>query len=127
MAPLSLNLKDDKKYKGLTTVWLLSTLGNSIVRENNNFYSNKSSSTGNISASTVKKKDIVNISIPKTCDEIQNIENNLSLRYISNLLYGVTICYNKKTEYVLNDLNHLLVQLQKNDVYACLLYTSRCV
>ncbi|QHS76734.1 Rec8p [Saccharomyces paradoxus] len=118
MAPLSLNLKDDKKYKGLTTVWLLSTLGNSIVRENNNFYSNKSSSTGNISASTVKKKDIVNISIPKTCDEIQNIENNLSLRYISNLLYGVTICYNKKTEYVLNDLNHLLVQLQKNDVYA---------
>lgn len=118
MAPLSLNLKDDKKYKGLTTVWLLSTLGNSIVKENNNFYSNKSSSTGNISASTVKKKDIVNISIPKTCDEIQNIENDLSLRYISNLLYGVAICYNKKTEYVLNDLNHLLVQLQKNDVYA---------
>lgn len=65
-----------------------------------------------------QEKDIVNISIPKTCDEIQNFENDFSLRYISNLLYGVTICYNKKTEYVLNDLNHLLVQLQKNDVYA---------
>ncbi|CAI4923394.1 ANL_collapsed_G0056830.mRNA.1.CDS.1 [Saccharomyces cerevisiae] len=118
MAPLSLNFKDDKKYKGLTTVWLLSALGNSIVKESNNYYSNKSNSTGNISSSTVKKKDIVNISIPKTCDEIQNFENDFSLRYISNLLYGVTICYNKKTEYVLNDLNHLLVQLQKNDVYA---------
>ncbi|CAI1770099.1 hypothetical protein SEUBUCD646_0P02860 [Saccharomyces eubayanus] len=118
MAPLSLNFKDDKKYKGLTTVWLLSTLGNSIVRENNSLYSNKSDSSANISASTVKKKDIVNISIPKTCDEIQNFENDLSLRYISNLLYGVTICYNKKTEYVLNDLNILLVQLQKNEAYA---------
>ena len=143
MAPLLLNFKDDKKYKGLTTVWLLSTLGNSIVKENNSSYSSKSNSTGNISASTVKKKDIVNISIPKTCDEIQNFESDLSLRYISNLLYGVTICYNKKTEYVLNDLNHLLVQLQKNNAYAfkaknkstringlnnhCLLYTSRCV
>ncbi|EJS41312.1 rec8p [Saccharomyces arboricola H-6] len=118
MAPLSLNFREDKKYKGLTTVWLLSTLGNSVVRENNSSYLNKSNSTANISASTVKKKDIVNISIPKTCDEIQNFENDLSLRYISNLLYGVTICYNKKTEYVLNDLNILLVQLQKNDVYA---------
>ncbi|CAI4036877.1 hypothetical protein SMKI_16G1740 [Saccharomyces mikatae IFO 1815] len=118
MAPLLLNFKDDKKYKGLTTVWLLSTLGNSIVKENNSSYSSKSNSTGNISASTVKKKDIVNISIPKTCDEIQNFESDLSLRYISNLLYGVTICYNKKTEYVLNDLNHLLVQLQKNNAYA---------
>ncbi|CAI4053655.1 hypothetical protein SKDZ_16G2720 [Saccharomyces kudriavzevii ZP591] len=117
MAPLSLNFRDDKKYKGLTTVWLLSTLGNSVVRENNSSYSNKSNSTGNISASTVKKRDIVNISIPKTCDEIQNFENDLSLRYISNLLYGVAICYNKKTEYVLNDLNILLVQLQKNDAY----------
>lgn len=118
MAPLSLNFKDDKKYKGLTTVWLLSALGNSIVKESNNYYSNKSNSTGNISSSTVKKKDIVNISIPKTCDEIQNFEMIFLLDTFLIFYMEWQFATIKKTEYVLNDLNHLLVQLQKNDVYA---------
>lgn len=96
--------------EGVATVWLLSTLGNSITKGSSTKTAN-SITTSN--TSSVKKKDIINVSIPNTCMIIQNNEMQLPLRYISNLLYGVTICYNRKTEYVLNDLTALLTQLQK--------------
>ncbi|KAL3240484.1 Rec8p RNJ42_03702 [Nakaseomyces bracarensis] len=60
---------------------------------------------------SVKKKDILVISIPRTCDAISS--NELSLRQVSQLLFGVAICYQKKTEFVLNDVEAMLVQLQK--------------
>lgn len=90
-------------YEGVTTVWLLSTLGNSRL-----------GTTGTTSnGSNLRKKDIINVSIPKTCKIIQSGKLELPLRHVSNLLYGVTVCYHRKTEYVLNDLTGLLSQLQK--------------
>ncbi|GAV54878.1 hypothetical protein ZYGR_0AS02010 [Zygosaccharomyces rouxii] len=96
--------------EGVATVWLLSTLGSSAGRGSNvrTVGSSPASNT-----SSVKKKDIINVSIPDTCMIIQSNEMQLPLRYVSNLLYGVTICYNRKTEYVLSDLTSLLTQLQK--------------
>lgn len=108
----SLNQVDKRSQfpEGLATVWLLSTLGNSITRGSS---TKTASSTTTSNTLLVKKKDIINVSIPNTCMIIQCNEMQLPLRYISNLLYGVTICYNRKTEYVLNDLTALLTQLQK--------------
>ncbi|GAV49966.1 hypothetical protein ZYGR_0S00990 [Zygosaccharomyces rouxii] len=96
--------------EGVATVWLLSTLGNSTTRGSN---ARAVSSSTISNTSSVKKKDIINVSIPDTCMIIQSNEMQLPLRYVSNLLYGVTICYNRKTEYVLSDLTSLLTQLQK--------------
>lgn len=93
-------------YKGVTTVWLLSTLGSS--RQ-----SNISSLQNNSFTSALKKKDIINVSIPNTCEVIQENNLELPLRYVSNLMYGVTVCYHRKTEYVLNDLTTLLTQVQR--------------
>lgn len=93
-------------YKGVTTVWLLSTLGSSRLGGNG-------SDSNSSFSSVLKKKDIVNVSIPKTCKVIQNNELELPLRYVSNLLYGVTVCYHRKAEYVLSDVTSLLTQLQK--------------
>lgn len=85
---------------GVTIVWLLATLGNSISARKNN-------------EPSIRKKDILEVSIPETCDAIESNDEDLSLRHISNLLYGVTICYNKKTEYFLNDLTCILTQLTR--------------
>lgn len=109
---LSLNQNDrnNEFSEGVATVWLLSTLGSSTNRGTN---ARNNASSLNSNTSSVKKKDIINVSIPDTCMVIQNNEMQLPLRYVSNLLYGVTVCYNRKTEYVLNDLTALLIQLQR--------------
>ncbi|QLG74847.1 hypothetical protein HG535_0H01740 [Zygotorulaspora mrakii] len=91
-------------YEGVTTVWLLATLGNA---------SRSVSTISNSGSSSVKKKDILGVSIPQTCEVIQSNDLHLPLRYVSNLLYGVTVCYHRKTEYVLNDVTGLVTQLQK--------------
>ena len=89
--------------EGVATVWLLATLGNGVAgtRKNNEPSNQK----------LIKKKDILGVSIPNTCDIINNNHRDLPLRHISSLLYGVTVCYSKKTEFFLNDLATLLSQL----------------
>ncbi|EDO19153.1 hypothetical protein Kpol_1050p10 [Vanderwaltozyma polyspora DSM 70294] len=122
--------------EGVTTVWLLSILGGgntsnrnlhnfgnkgngngngNVNKTNNNHSSNTTNTTtgGRYTNDTVKRKDIINVSIPKTCKVIEKNDLDLPLRYVSNLLYGITLCYNRKTEYVLNDLSSLLSQLHK--------------
>ena len=97
--------------QNVSTIWLLATLG----RSNNN------QSTASVSTrAPVKRKDIINVSIPQTCQIIQKSEGQLSLRHVSNLMYGVTVCYNKKSEFILNDLETLLVQLQRREKYILL-------
>ncbi|SCU82896.1 LAMI_0C01288g1_1 [Lachancea mirantina] len=82
---------------GITTVWLLSSLG-----------------VGRSSASSkVKKKDIVSVSIPQTCKEVERSSYELPLRQVSNLLYGVTLCFERKTEYVLADVTAVKLQLHR--------------
>lgn len=107
--PLNSNNTEQPIYEGVTTVWLLSTLGSPSAL----FKNSKSSSDNSTSSCAIKKKDIINVSIPQTCKVIEDNELELSLRYVSNLLYGVTVCYHRKTEYVLSDLTGLLAQLQK--------------
>lgn len=108
LAHYSGNKESAKKplYKGVTTVWLLSTLGSARLGANG---SESSSSF----SSVLKKKDIVSVSIPKTCKVIQNNDLELPLRYVSSLLYGVTVCYHRKAEYMLSDVTTLLTQLQR--------------
>ncbi|SCU80391.1 LAME_0B02916g1_1 [Lachancea meyersii CBS 8951] len=84
-------------YSGVTTVWLLSTLGGS----------------RNINTIGVKKKDIISVSIPKTCEALLQNKSDYTLRSASNLLYGVTVCYGRKTDYVLADVNSVKSQLQR--------------
>ncbi|KAH3903215.1 Rec8p SCDLUD_000834 [Saccharomycodes ludwigii] len=102
----------------LTTLWLLSTLGGV------NINSNKTSGTSSANNNTlnlinslprnVQKKDILQISIPETCESILKQElDDSSLKYISNLMFGLTICYNKKNVFLLNDLLNLRAQLKK--------------
>lgn len=81
----------------VATIWLLSTLG---ISQRSN-------------ASNIKKKDIINLSIPQTCKAIGSSEYQLPLRYTSNLLFGVTICYDRKTDFVLSDVIQVKTQLQR--------------
>ncbi|SCU81919.1 LAFA_0C07976g1_1 [Lachancea sp. 'fantastica'] len=84
-------------YSGVTTVWLLSTLGGS----------------RNINTIGIKKKDILSISIPKTCESLLMNKSEYTLKSASSLLYGVTVCYSRKTDYVLADVNSIKTQLYR--------------
>lgn len=61
----------------------------------------------------IKKKDIISLSIPRTCEAIRNPDLEMPLRYTSNLLYGVTVCYDRKTDFVLADVTTARSQLQR--------------
>lgn len=95
-------------HKEVTTVWLLSTLGSTRING-----SERNSNGSSLLPSALKKKDIMNVSIPRTCKVIQNSDLQLPLRFVSNLLYGVTVCYHRKAEYMLSDLTALITQLQR--------------
>ncbi|SCU85058.1 LANO_0C03224g1_1 [Lachancea nothofagi CBS 11611] len=94
---LQRNINVPDAYSGVTTVWLLSTLGGS----------------RNANAIGVKKKDILSVSIPKTCEALLQNKSDYTLRSASNLLYGVTVCYGRKTDYVLADVTSVKSQLQR--------------
>lgn len=97
---------------GLTTVWLLSMLSaNQNIRSENK-------------SKRVCKKEILTLSIPETCTVIKSNTNEISLRHISNLVYGVSVCYRRKADYVLEDLNVILIQLQKIRYYSAQLPNS---
>lgn len=101
------SLLDVQKSKpGLTTVWLLSTLTTAQAERTDN------------RSKKVCKKEIVTLSIPDTCNIIDTNTKFFPLRQISNLVYGVSLCYRRKAEYVLEDLNVVLVQLQKIHYYS---------
>ena len=89
---------------GVSTVWALATLGGI-------FESRKSNKKG------VKRKEILDVSIPDTCEVIELNSSDITLRQVSSLLYGVTICYHRKTEYFLSDVNAILSQLTRAATY----------
>ncbi|SCU90793.1 LADA_0F06458g1_1 [Lachancea dasiensis] len=82
---------------GVATIWLLSTLG----------------ASRNANTVRVKKKDILSVSIPKTCEALLQSSTDYTLRSASSLLYGVAVCYGRKTDYVLADVNSVKAQLQR--------------
>lgn len=97
-------LARDHSNNGVATVWSLATLGAPYGSQQGAHYSNKGG---------IKKKDILGVSIPDTCEAIELNRKDFSLRHISSLMYGVTICYNRKTEYFLNDITTILSQLTR--------------
>ena len=60
--------------------------------------------------SKVSKKDI-KVSISTTCRLIKTYPHPLQLKQISHLLYGISMCYCKKIEFILEELTLLLTQM----------------
>ncbi|GME97221.1 unnamed protein product [Ambrosiozyma monospora] len=82
--------------QGITTVWLLATLGNKF------------------SNTKVSKKKIQSLSIPRVCREITNqtiVTKDFPLRQASSLLYGVTLVYKQQMDY-----NYKEVRLAKQSM-----------
>lgn len=91
MAELGLRIANDQN---IATVWLLSSLGAS---HNSN----------------VKKREIVKVSIPHACEVLASTQVTIPLRHTGQLLYGVTVCYERKTGFILSDVNTLRDALQR--------------
>ncbi|ODQ81972.1 hypothetical protein BABINDRAFT_174562 [Babjeviella inositovora NRRL Y-12698] len=81
---------------GVGTIWILATLGN------NSFQSK------------VVKKDVLSASIPDACEIITNPSYSMALRLSSNLLYGVTLLYKQKVDYVYLDVSIARLKLQRD-------------
>ncbi|CCK69985.1 Rec8p KNAG_0D02350 [Huiozyma naganishii CBS 8797] len=107
------------KDEGITTVWLLSMIGN--VHSIKDGRAKPKMDGLEKKSGAITKRDILRVCIPRTCKAIQTNDNGLSLRNVSSLLYGIALCYGKKTEYVLNDLTVLLTQLQRSKFAAAAL------
>lgn len=97
-------ITSELQSNGVSTVWALATLGGTHEARQSN-------------KSGVKRKEILDVSIPDTCEVIQLNSSDITLRQVSSLLYGVTICYHRKTEYFLSDVNAILSQLTRAATY----------
>lgn len=84
---------------GMSTAWLLATLGS------------KSSYKKLI------KKDILNSSIPQTCENIVQNEKSMPLRMSSNLLYGLSLMYKLKVDFFMNEVSMTKARLQKDFLF----------
>ncbi|KAG0658440.1 hypothetical protein C6P45_002189 [Maudiozyma exigua] len=93
-------ITNESQNNGISTVWALATLGG--------LYESR-----HLNKKDIKKKQILDVSIPDTCDVIQLNSDGITLRQVSSLLYGVTLCYHRKTEYFLSDINAILSQLTR--------------
>ncbi|RCK56371.1 Meiotic recombination protein REC8 [Candida viswanathii] len=92
---------------GLQTAWLLATLGSKPgVR------------------SKLIKKDILGILIPKLCKQLttpqhdqshDNNNNNNNIRYVSNIMYGISILYQTKINYFITDLAYIESRLRSSN------------
>ena len=94
---------EGKNDQNISTVWLLSLLNKRQLLPKQKGIWTK-----------VSKKDILEVSIPTTCHVIKNDPYPLQLKQISHLLYGISLCYCKKSEFVLEDLSVLLTQIHKS-------------
>ncbi|AAS52392.2 AEL292Wp [Eremothecium gossypii ATCC 10895] len=92
-------------HSGVSIAWLLSNFGTGSVT--------LASSGGTGGSMKCKRRDILNVSIPETCKVISENGAELPLRFSSNLLYGVTVCYSKKTDFILSDVVQMKGQLQR--------------
>ncbi|AMD21818.1 HFL038Cp [Eremothecium sinecaudum] len=97
---------DGNVHSGISIAWLLSNFGASAT------LTSVASNSG-IGGSRCKKKDIVSVSIPETCKAILDNGSEIPLKFSSNLLYGVTVCYSKKTDFILSDVVQIKGQLQR--------------
>lgn len=80
--------------QSIATVWLLSSLGH----------------THSVS---VKKREILKLSIPLTCRILAENQVSMPLRHTGQLLFGMTVCYERKTGFILADVRSLRDSLQR--------------
>lgn len=109
------NFEGENK-QNISTVWLLSLLNKRQL-----FPKQKGSWT------KVSKKDILEVSIPTTCHLIKTDSHPLQLKQISHLLYGISLCYCKKSDFVLEDLSVLLTQIHKSFASKERVIENRCI
>lgn len=91
MAEVGVRIAQDQN---IATVWLLSSLGAS-------------------HSVNVKKREIVKVSIPHACQILASGQVSMPLRHTGQLLYGVTVCYERKTGFILADVTSLRDALQR--------------
>ncbi|KAK9360658.1 Rec8 like protein-domain-containing protein [Lipomyces starkeyi] len=83
-----------RRSSGLSTVWLIATLGS------------KSS------LKRVNRKDILSVSIPEACNLIIHPPQPLALRLSSSLLYGVTSIYDQQSGFLYSDVTIAYTKLK---------------
>lgn len=81
---------------GLQTAWLMATLGSKI--------NNKTS----------VKRDILTTSIPQVCEELIGISKERNIRYLSNMMYGISMLYKSKINFFLNDVAFVNAKLNRD-------------
>ncbi|KAK9492515.1 Rec8 like protein-domain-containing protein [Lipomyces doorenjongii] len=84
-----------RRSSGLSTVWLIATLGS------------KSS------LKRVHRKDILSVSIPDACNLIIHPPQPLALRLSSSLLYGVSSIYDQQSGFLYSDLTIAYTKLKR--------------
>ncbi|KAK9388205.1 Rec8 like protein-domain-containing protein [Lipomyces mesembrius] len=84
-----------RRSSGLSTVWLIATLGS------------KSS------LKRVHRKDILSVSIPEACNLIIHPPQPLALRLSSSLLYGVTSIYDQQSGFLYSDVTIAYTKLKR--------------
>ncbi|KAL6942228.1 hypothetical protein ACO0QE_003396 [Hanseniaspora vineae] len=100
----------------LSIIWLLSNLNNGKHKTSSldtNFNSNYGAK---VSSRVFNKREVKNISISNLLSnaELNNqVIKQLNLRYQSQIMYGLTMCYNKQVEFILSDLAKIKQQLLK--------------
>lgn len=73
------------RSSGLSTIWLMATLGNRPAA----------------ASAKISKADIQSTKIPGVCRMITDPDGPLALRLSSNLLYGVSLVYQQQIAYLL--------------------------
>lgn len=91
-----ISIINNPENHGLSTAWLLATLGSKRISRK------------------IVKKDINYISITKTCQVISKPDSELSLRMTSSLLYGVSLLFKQQVDFLWNDVNMVNNRLVKD-------------
>ncbi|CAI5757949.1 unnamed protein product [Candida verbasci] len=89
---------NDLQSSNLQLAWLLSTLGSKSTIRNR----------------MMRKDNLLSISIPKLCESILKQTESRDIRWLSNIMHGISIIYNSKINYFMNDLNFIQMRLKHN-------------
>lgn len=88
---------------GLSTAWLMATVGNRTVHRK------------------LSRKELCLVSVPRLCELLPS-NGNIYLRMASNLMYGLTLIHHQQVRYVFDDVNSVHLKLAKPpcfDRYLC--------
>ncbi|ODV70019.1 hypothetical protein HYPBUDRAFT_146400 [Hyphopichia burtonii NRRL Y-1933] len=93
--PGQLSMINNPENHGLSTVWLLATLGSKSHKK-------------------LLRRDLTFISIPKTCNVVFDSKSCLTLRTTSNLMYGISLLYKQQIDCLFGDVTTINSRLQRS-------------